>query len=125
MSFLMRTSTVYIVTATRSGMASLIAMIYLTIFTTMAVGFYATTNTNAIVATNEMQSTLALGSAESGMDFMRYQLSGIVLPYGTNPANLLTNASNVLGASLNGTANMGDAPSTLEALVSRLAGLVP
>jgi len=88
-------------------MAALIAMMYLTIFATMAVGFYATTNTNAIVASNEMQSNLALGSAESGMDFMRYQLAGIVLPYGTTPTNLLTNAANVLGASLNGTANMG------------------
>jgi hypothetical protein len=38
---------------------------------------------------------------------MRYQLSGIVLPYGTTPTNLLNNASTVLGASLNGTANMG------------------
>ena len=52
MSFLMRTSSVYIVTATRNGMAALIAMMYLTIFATMAVGFYASTNTNAIVASN-------------------------------------------------------------------------
>jgi len=103
----MRTSTVYIVTATRRGAAALIAMMYLMIFATMAVGFYATTNSNAIVASNEMQSALALGSAESGMDFMRYQMSSIVLPYGTTPANLLTNTANVLGASLNGTPNMG------------------
>ena len=103
----MRTSTVYIVTATRRGAVALIAMMYLIIFATMAVGFYATTNTNAIVATNEMQSALALGSAESGMDFMRYQMAGIVLPYGTTPLNLLNNTANVLGSSLNNTPNMG------------------
>ena len=109
----MRTSTVYIVTAHRSGMAALIAMMYLTIFATMAVGFYASANTNAIVASNETQAALALGSAESGMDFMRYQLSSIVLPYGTTSTNLLNNASVVLGASLNGTANMAGSAVTV------------
>src|SRR5437868_11043167 len=74
MSFSMRNITVYIVTARRSGIAALMAMLYLAIFATMAVSFYATTNTQAIIAHSENDSAYALAAAESGSEFMRYQI---------------------------------------------------
>jgi hypothetical protein len=102
----MANRTVYIVTAQRGGFTSLLAMMYLGIFASLALGFYAATNTNSIVAHNENHAALALAAAESGADFMRYQLASMHLPYGTTPANLLANTANTLGDALDGTANM-------------------
>jgi hypothetical protein len=82
-------------------------MLYLVIFSTMAVGFYASTTTNALVAHSENDSAFALASAESGSDFMRYQMMNITTPYGTNATNLMSNMAVVLGNELNGTPNMG------------------
>jgi len=94
-------------TTKRSGVVALMAMMFLVVFASLAVGFYASSNTSAIVASNEASSELAMAAGESGMDFMRYQMANITLPYGTTPANLLSNTATVLGAQLNGTANMG------------------
>src|SRR5687767_10974694 len=102
----MANRTVYIVTANRGGFTSLLAMMYLGIFASLALGFYAATNTNSIVAHNENHAALALAAAESGADFMRYQLAGMHLPYGTTPANLLTNTADTLADALDGTPNM-------------------
>ncbi len=109
----MQNSTVYIETTTRRGAAALVAMMYLSIFATMAVGFYASTNTQSLVAFAEKDAAYALSSAESGSEFMRYQMMNVTLPYGTNPTNLLTNAALVLGNELNGTPNMGTNSVTL------------
>jgi hypothetical protein len=87
--------------------AALLAMMYLTIFASMAIGFYASTNTQAIVSHAEYNAACALSAAESGSEFMRYQMMNITLPYGTNPTNLMSNAALVLGNELNGTPNMG------------------
>ncbi len=90
-----------------TGFTSLLAMLYLTIFASLAVGFYAATNTSTIIAHSEQDAAVALAATESGMDFMRYQLVNITLPYGTNASNLMNNTASVLGASVNGTPNMG------------------
>src|SRR6266567_2825300 len=49
----------------RRGVVALIAMIFLVLFATLAVGFYASTTLTAV---------------ESGMDFIRYQLALIKVP---------------------------------------------
>jgi hypothetical protein len=103
----MRITTVYIVTAHRSGVTAILAMLYLAIFATMALGFYASTNTQALVAHAENDAANAIAAAESGSEFMRYQMMNITLPYGTTPTNLLANTTLVLGNELNGTPNMG------------------
>lgn len=105
----MRNTTVYIVTARRSGVAALLSMLYLTIFATMAVGFYVSANTQTLIAHSENDAANALAAAESGSDFMRYEMANITMPYGTSPTNLLSNAALVLGNELNGTPNMGSA----------------
>lgn len=103
----MRTTSVYIVTASRRGAAAMLAMLYLSIFASMAVGFYASTNTQALVSYAEKDAANALSAAESGSEFMRYQMMNITLPYGTNTTNLMSNTKLVLGNELNGTPNMG------------------
>src|SRR4051812_26695993 len=113
MSFLMRITPVYIVTARRSGVAALLAMVYLSIFATMALGFYVSANTQTLVSHTEADSAYALAAAESGSDFMRYQLMNITTPYGTTSTNLMSNMAQVLGNELNGTPNMGAATVTL------------
>src|SRR5438105_3849872 len=109
MSVTMRNTTVYIVTARRSGVAALLAMLYLSMFATMAVGFYVSTNTQAMVSHTENDAASSLAAAESGSDFMRYEMANITMPYGTTPINLMSNTALVLGNELNGTPNMGSA----------------
>jgi len=89
------------------GVTSLLAMLYLVLFATLAVGFYASSNTSTQVAHNDQQSARAMLACESGTSFMRYQMALMNLPYGTNTTNLMANTATALGACLDGTPNMG------------------
>jgi len=91
----------------RRGVTSMLAMLYLTLFATLAVGFYASTNTSGQVSVNEQRRYRALGAAESGMDFMRYQLFQTVIPPTTTADQVITQIYNDLAVQLNGTANLG------------------
>src|SRR5690242_3839794 len=63
------------------GMTSVLAMLYLVLFAALALGFYAQTNLGAQVAGNEERALAAQNATESGLQFMRYQLSRVkVLP---------------------------------------------
>lgn len=93
--------------ARRRGLASVLAMLFLVLFSTLAVGFYAATTLSAQVAKNERRLTTAQSAAESGMEFMRYQLGIITVPPGTPSNLLLTTVYGLLGTNLNGTYNMG------------------
>src|SRR3954469_8466988 len=87
----------------RRGITSMLAMLYLVLFATLAVGFYASTGTSAQVSTNEQRRYRALGAAESGMDFIRYQLyQTSVLPATPND-QVLNEIYKDLAAQLNGT----------------------
>src|SRR5688572_30244028 len=88
------------------GVTSLLAMLYLVLFATLAVGFYASSNTSTQVAHNDQQSARAMLACESGTSFMRYQMALMNLPYGTNATNLMANTATALGACLDGTPNM-------------------
>lgn len=68
--------------AQRRGMAAVVAMLFLAIFGTLAVGFYAAATTAAQVSANEQRVMRAGMAAESGMDCVRYQLARISIPYG-------------------------------------------
>ena len=64
----------------RRGVTALLAMIFLVLFATLAVGFYASTTQTAVIASNEKNGVVSLTAAESGMDFIRYQLALIKVP---------------------------------------------
>jgi hypothetical protein len=95
-------------TRARRGVTAMLAMLYLVLFATMAVGFYTATNTAMQVASNDQRIARALLAAESGMEFMRYQLGLVNVPPGTTEAQLWTNLTNALRAQLDGTANIGN-----------------
>jgi hypothetical protein len=92
---------------TRRGAAALLAMIYLVLFSSLAVGFYATVNTQVQVAHNDQSAAVAYSAAESGMDFMRYQLANVSIPPATPPAQVLNALYDDLRSQMELTHNLG------------------
>src|SRR5882672_6744645 len=90
----------------RRGVTTVLAMMYVTLFATLAIGFYAATNTNIQVVQNEQRRYKSLAAAESGMDFMRYQLFQTRISPTTLDKDILTEIHKDLSAQLNSTANM-------------------
>src|SRR5678815_430288 len=91
----------------RRGVTALLAMIFLVLFATLAVGFYASTTQTAVIATNEKNATISLTAAESGMDFVRYQLARIKIPATTPPDQVFSYVADHLEDALEGTGNLG------------------
>jgi Tfp pilus assembly protein PilX len=92
---------------TRHGVVALLAMLFLVLFAALAVGIYAETNTNSMVANNEKNGTISLTAAESGMDFMHYQLSLIKVPPTTPQDQIFSYVADHLKTNMEGTANLG------------------
>jgi Tfp pilus assembly protein PilX len=82
------------------------AMLYLVLFTTLALGFYEATTMSVQVAKNERSLTVSQYAAESGLQFARYQLGTVVIPTNTPTNQLLNSVYSSLQTSLNGTSNM-------------------
>lgn len=91
----------------RRGIASVVAMLYLVLFSALAVGFYAATTTSAQISRNERMMGESQYAAESGLQFVRYQLGRVDLPANTANNTLLSATATELGRLLNGQANMG------------------
>jgi len=81
-------------------------MLYLVLFSTLAIGFYAATTTAVQIVGNERRIALAQVAAESGMEFIRYQLSQVTIPHGISPADLFPTVYAALETQLNGTGNI-------------------
>ena len=81
-------------------------MLYLILFSSLAVGFYAATTMSAQIARNERNIQDASMAADSGMQFMRYQLGVMDIPTTTPNSALLATTVAQLSLQLNGTANM-------------------
>lgn len=64
----------------RRGITSVLAMIFLGLFSVLAVGFYASITTANQVASNELRTSDARLAAESGLQFIRYQLAQLSIP---------------------------------------------
>src|SRR3954470_19711876 len=89
----------------RRGVSAVLAMLFLVLFSSLAVGFYAAVNTSVQIAHNETYGRRALLAAESGMEFIRYQLSNIAVPQGTKPEDMWTVACTQLKSQMDRTAN--------------------
>src|SRR6266566_6663579 len=87
----------------RQGMTALLAMLYLTLIASLAVGFYASTNSAVMITENEKRGGLALASCESGMDFMNFHLAQLSLPYGNNQTERFNSLYNQLKTQLENT----------------------
>jgi len=91
----------------RRGMTSILAMLYLVIFSALALGFYAATTTSSQVASNEKSSLQARLSAESGFQFLRYHLNGLDINANLTSERIFEEAGMQLSERLNGTPNLG------------------
>src|SRR5439155_17704330 len=90
----------------RHGVTSVLAMLYLVLFACMAVGFYSASGTAVEVSQNEQEQAISMGDAESGMDFIRFQLAQISIPPNSTGPTLMNSIYTQLSANLNGTPNM-------------------
>ena len=59
----------------RRGATAIIAMLYLVLFSSLAVGFVAATQTAVQVAYNDDAAQRSILAAESGVEFVTYYLS--------------------------------------------------
>ncbi|HSZ58143.1 MAG TPA: hypothetical protein VK797_20940 [Tepidisphaeraceae bacterium] len=80
-------------------------MLFLVLFSTLAIGFYEATALSSQIAGNESSIDGARDAADSGMRFMRYQLGSISMP-AVIPSGLMNALVTQLGNQLNGTPNM-------------------
>src|SRR5262245_53138548 len=87
----------------RRGAAAMLAMLFLILFATLAVGFYASTDTAVQVSANDLRISRSLLAADSGMDLVRYQLERVTIPPGTPSANVVDELYEDLVTSLEGT----------------------
>src|SRR4051812_21667201 len=92
--------------AVRRGVVSVLAMMYLVVFSAMALGFYAATTTASQVAANERKSVAAQLAAESGIQFLRYHLSALDIQAGLGADKLFNEVYQQLAERLEPTANL-------------------
>jgi hypothetical protein len=71
-------------------------MIFVLIFSTLAVSMATLSNTNVQLASNQHKVNCALASAESGLEVMRYWLSRVTISGPTSPSNYLSTIANTL-----------------------------
>src|SRR5437868_1815352 len=102
----MRNEKTNIRTTRRQGFAAVLSMLFLVLFSTLALGFYATTSSTVQISANDQHVALAQQAAETGMDFMRYQLAHVAIAPGTPASGVMTELYNDLSANLNGTRNL-------------------
>jgi Tfp pilus assembly protein PilX len=67
------------------GTALILALIAIVIVSAWAVSMATTANTNLQAADNHRKANLALIAADSGLEIIRYYLSGIKMPSSTPP----------------------------------------
>jgi Tfp pilus assembly protein PilX len=58
-------------------------MLYLVLFSTLAVGFAAATAMNSQISRNDRDRQQAEAASDGGMQFMRYHLGNMTVPPGT------------------------------------------
>ena len=89
----------------RAGITSAMAMLYLTLFAVLSLGFYASVTTSVQVAKNDLRTNRARLAAESGVQFMRYHLANVDIA--SDSATPMNDLCGDLKARLEGTSNLG------------------
>ena len=74
----------------RTGSAMITCVIFLVIFTALAIGLATISGANLQVADNQQEANRAFASAESGLDVLRYWLNRVKLPSSTPAAQYLS-----------------------------------
>ena len=97
----------------RRGVASVLAMMYVSLFAVLAVGFYAATTISGQISRNERGMFEAQLAAESGLQFMRYQVARLAIPPTTTSPQMPAQIQSALKSLLEGTGNLGTGKVTL------------
>ena len=88
-------------------MTSLLALLYLILFSMLALGFYAQVTVSSQVSANERRGAAAQVAAESGLQFVRYHLANVSVPAATKDSAVFEEVYMQLCAVLDGTPNLG------------------
>jgi hypothetical protein len=65
----------------RRGFAAVLAMLYLTLFSVLALGLYSAATVSTQLSYNDSHNMRSLMAAENGLHFIRYQLDTLDIPY--------------------------------------------
>jgi len=85
----------------RKGVALILSMIFVLIFSALAASIATFSGTNVQISDNQRQADRALASAQSGLEVMRYYLSGIKVSGTAAPADRLQAIAAQLQSKLN------------------------
>jgi hypothetical protein len=91
--------------------AAILAMLFLVLIGTLSLGFYASTTTSVQVADNARYQNDAQYAAESGLQFISYQLRTMTGTLSNDPATIYAYVTSQLSASFTGSENMRDSAS--------------
>lgn len=94
----------------RRGIASVLAMLYLIIFSTLAIGFYGAVTMAVQIANNDERANGARLAAESGMEFIRHQIHRVSFRGDTPEAQVLQEVYNDLLAQCGASPNLAGRP---------------
>ena len=93
-------------TPRRRGFSCVLAMMYLVLFSVMALAFFAQTTVTAQIAANDRNRQRAIVAAESGEKFMRYRLNELEVKY-CPPEQLMAEVHRQLVAEMKNSPNLG------------------
>lgn len=91
----------------RKGIAAVIAMLFLILFSVLALGFFASVTTSVEVAKNDRSISKSQLAAEASLKFARYHLARVTIPNGQSGATAFATLFTNLDTRLHGTTNMG------------------
>jgi hypothetical protein len=91
----------------------MLAMLYLVLFSALALGFYGATTMSAQISRNERGMSEAQHAAESGLHFMRFKLSQLTIPSNTKDADVPAKIHEDLVFLLDKSDNLGSRTVTL------------
>src|SRR5689334_8405345 len=90
----------------RSGITAVLAMLYLTLMASLALGFYSASNTASLVSFNEQKMERSRLAAESGLDFARFQLMRIAISGKVPKDQHFATMASKIAANINGSGNV-------------------
>ncbi len=84
------------VQSNRLGAVLIISMIFVLIFSALAVSMATLSSTNIQIASNQHKVNSALLTAQSGLEVMQYWLRRVIIPNSTQPSNYLSTIVSIL-----------------------------
>ncbi len=107
----------------KTAFASILALVFLSLFAALAVSFMVMNDTNLAQADNLNDVQTVLYEAESGLTFCNYLLSNVSLSQGLSSQEKLDALATALQSALNGTANLGSSSVTYDGSTIIIPGI--